>query len=55
MPPRRAMVSDIRRPEIAVIFATTIGSEFPMPSFGVRSTSIRLEMPDRLGTINTSS
>ena len=32
MPPRRAIVSAIRRPEIAVIFATTIGIVVPVPS-----------------------
>ena len=55
MPPRRATVSAMRRPEIAVIFATTIGIVVPDPSTDERSTSIRLRRSDALGTINTSS
>ena len=38
-PPRRATVSAIRFPAIAVMFATTIGSVAPVPSEVVRSTS----------------
>ena len=55
MPPRRAIVSAIRRPEIAVILATTIGIVVPDPSLEVKSTSIRLETSELLGTMNTSS
>ena len=55
MPPRRAIVSAIRRPDTAVIFATTIGIVVPEPSLEVRSTSIRLEISEALGTMNTSS
>ena len=55
MPPRLAMVSAIRRPEIAVIFATTIGILVPVPSWDARSTSIRLAISERLGTMKTSS
>ena len=54
-PPRRAIVSAIRRPEIAVIFATTNGIVVPEPSREVRSTSIRDESSDLLGTMKTSS
>ena len=39
MPPRRAIVSAIRRPETAVMFATTIGIVVPVPSPEARSTS----------------
>ena len=38
-PPRRAIVSAIRRPETAVMFATTIGIVVPVPSAVARSTS----------------
>ena len=55
MPPRRAIVSAIRRPEIAVMFATTIGIVVPVPSWVERSTSIRLATCEALGTMNTSS
>ena len=54
-PPRRAIVSAIRRPDTAVIFATTNGIVVPEPSCEVRSTSIRDESSDLLGTMNTSS
>ena len=39
IPPRRAIVSAIRRPDTAVMFATTIGIVVPVPSFEARSTS----------------
>ena len=55
MPPRRATVSAILRPDIAVIFATISGIVAPEPSEVFRSTSIRLAKLDRDGTINTSS
>ena len=38
-PPRRAIVSAIRRPETAVMLATTSGIVVPVPSDGARSTS----------------
>ena len=41
-PPRRATVSAIRLPAIAVMFATTSGSVAPVPSAVARSTSYRL-------------
>ena len=53
-PPRRAMVSAIRRPETAVMFAVTIGMVAPLPSVVARSTSSREPTPDRLGTMKTS-
>ena len=43
IPPRRATVSAIRRPLIAVMFATTNGIVVPVLSNAVRSTSIRLD------------
>ena len=49
MPPRRATVSAIRRPEIAVMFATAIGSVVPTPSGVVRSTSNREVTLERAG------
>ena len=55
IPPRRATVSAIRRPDIAVIFATTMGIVVPDPSTDERSTSIRLSRSEALGTMNTSS
>jgi len=36
------MVSAIRRPDIAVMFATTNGMVVPVPSWDAKSTSIRL-------------
>jgi len=54
MPPRRAMVSAIRRPLIAVMLATTMGSGVPTPSVLVRSTSVREETLERFGAMNTS-
>ena len=55
MPPRRAIVSAIRRPDTAVIFATTSGIVVPEPSLDDKLTSIRLESSDALGTMKTSS
>ena len=55
IPPRRATVSAILRPDIAVIFATTIGIVVPDPSTDERSTSIRLRRSEALGTMKTSS
>ncbi len=54
MPPRRAMVSAMRRPEIAVMLETTSGSVVPVPSAVVRSTSKRLVTSERAGTMKTS-
>ena len=54
-PPRRARVSAIRRPAIAVMFATTSGIVVPVPSCVERSTSIRLEISEFEGAIKTSS
>ena len=54
-PPRRATVSAIRLPEIAVIFATTNGIVAPVLSEVRRSTSIRLVTFERDGIIKTSS
>ena len=39
IPPRRAIVSAIRRPDTAVMFATTSGRVVPVPSQDERSTS----------------
>ena len=54
-PPRRATVSAIRRPAMAVMLATTIGMVVPVPSTVERSTSRRLDTDERLGTMKTSS
>ena len=54
IPPRRAMVSAIRLPEIAVMFETTSGRVVPVPSAVDRSTSKRLVTSDRAGTMKTS-
>ena len=54
IPPRRATVSAIRRPEMAVMLATTSGSVVPIPSVEVRSTSSREVTAERRGTMNTS-
>ena len=54
MPPRRAIVSAMRRPEIAVMLATTSGIVVPTPSGVVRSTSRRLVTCERDGTMKTS-
>ena len=53
-PPRRATVSAIRLPEIAVMFATTSGSVVPRPSVLARSTSRREVTAERFGTMKTS-
>ena len=53
-PPRRAIVSAIRRPETAVMFAATIGMVAPLPSLVARSTSSRDPTAERPGTMNTS-
>ncbi len=53
-PPRRATVSAIRRPETAVMLATTIGIVQPLPSRVARSASSREATADRPGTMNTS-
>ena len=53
-PPRRAMVSAMRRPATAVILATMSGMVFPVPSSVVRSTDWREPTSEWLGTINTS-
>ena len=54
-PPRRDTVSAIRRPETAVMFATTMGMVLPEPSEHDRSTSIREVTDERAGTMKTSS
>jgi hypothetical protein len=54
MPPRRATVSAIRRPDTAVMFATTTGMVVPLPSLVARLTSSRDSTDDRHGTRNTS-
>jgi len=52
--PRRAAVSAIRRPDTAVMLATTIGMVVPLPSRVARFTSSREATADRPGTRNTS-
>ena len=54
-PPRRATVSAIRRPEIAVMLATTTGSSCRRRSGVVRSTSSRDPTSERFGTMKTSA
>lgn len=54
-PPRRAIVSAIRRPAIAVILATTSGMVVPVPSGEERSTPWREPTAERPGTMKTSS
>jgi hypothetical protein len=54
-PPRRATVSAIRFPAIAVMFATTSGTVAPVPSVVARSTSYLLATAEWAGTMNTSS
>ncbi len=54
MPPRRATVSAIRRPDTAVMLATTTGIVAPLPSLVARSTSSREATADWRGTRNTS-
>ncbi len=53
-PPRRAIVSAIRRPDTAVMFAATMGVGDPVGSVVVRSTSKREVSDEELGTRNTS-
>ena len=53
--PRRATVSAMRRPEIAVMFATTSGVGRDRPSVEVRSTSMRERTDERVGDMKTSS
>ena len=55
IPPRRAIVSAMRRPETAVMLAAMSGMVVPVPSDVRRSTSRREETCDRLGTRKTSS
>ena len=55
MPPRRAIVSAMRRPDTAVMLATTSGIVVPVPSEVDRSTDIREPTDDRDGSMNTSS
>jgi hypothetical protein len=45
----------MRRPEIAVMFATTSGVERPSPSVDERSTSMRDRTEERVGDMKTSS
>ena len=54
MPPRRATVSAIRRPDTAVMLATTTGMVVPLPSLVARSTSSRDATEEAHGTRNTS-
>ena len=54
IPPRRATVSAIRRPAMAVMFDTTSGIFVPILSGVVKSTFSRDVTADRLGTMNTS-
>ena len=54
MPPRRATVSAIRRPDTAVMLATTTGMVVPLPSLVARSTSSRDATDEAHGTRNTS-
>ena len=53
-PPRRATVSAIRRPDTAVMLATTMGMVVPLPSWVARLTSSRDATAERLGTRKTS-
>ena len=48
------MVSAMRLPETAVMFAATKGSGVASPSVEVRSTSSRDATSERFGTMNTS-
>ena len=54
-PPRRATVSAILLPAIAVMLATTRGTVAPVPSWVARSTSYRLATAECRGTMKTSS
>ena len=53
-PPRRAIVSAIRRPDTAVMLAAISGRVAPVPSLVAKSTSSREATADRPGTMNTS-
>ena len=53
-PPRRAMVSTMRRPVTAVMFAATSGTVVPVPSSVEMSTSMREVTEEREGTRKTS-
>jgi hypothetical protein len=53
-PPRRATVSAIRLPAMAVMFETTTGILVPTPSGVDKSTDIRESTDDSEGTMNTS-
>ena len=54
-PPRRAIVSAMRRPDTAVMLAAMTGMVVPLPSCVVRSTSRREATSERWGTRKTSS
>ena len=54
-PPRRATVSAIRFPAMAVMLATTSGRVAPVPSSVERSTSYLLPTAECRGTMKTSS
>ncbi len=54
-PPRRATVSAIRLPAMAVMLATTSGRVAPVPSEVDRSTSYLLATAECRGTMKTSS
>src|SRR6202453_3345785 len=54
IPPRRATVSAIRRPDTAVMLAVTMGMVAPLPSVVARSTSSREPTADRPGNMKTS-
>ena len=53
-PPRRAIVSTIRRPVTAVMLAATSGMVVPVPSSVEMSTSMRDVTEEREGTRKTS-
>src|SRR5699024_10853460 len=53
-PPRRAIVSAIRRPDTAVMLAATTGIVVPVPSAESSETSKRLAAAERDGTRKTS-
>ena len=55
IPPRRATVSAIRLPAMAVMLATTRGRVAPVPSLVARSTSYLLATAECRGTMKTSS
>ena len=55
-PPRRATVSAIRLPAIAVMLATTSGIVVPVPSLGGQVDVVAgWRRAERRGTMNTSS